>query len=128
MSMKTFATFACGLLLLIVIRCPAGGEPASADTNLPPPVPAFSVGYMDRAIDPSADFYQFADGQWLKDNPVPADKSRWASFSQLAERNWYLIHGILDAAAEESHSLPRHSPRREVGDFYASVMDTNQIE
>jgi len=39
-----------------------------------------------------------------------------------------LIHGILDAAAEESHSLPRHSPRREVGDFYASVMDTNQIE
>ena len=128
MSMKTFATFACGLLLLIVIRCPAGGEPASADTNLPPPVPAFSVGYMDRAIDPSADFYQFADGQWLKDNPVPADKSRWASFSQLAERNWYLIHGILDAAAEESHALPRHSPRREVGDFYASVMDTNRIE
>jgi putative endopeptidase len=128
MSMKTFATFACGLLLLIVIRCTADGEPASAETNLPPRVPAFSVGYMDRAIDPAADFYQFADGQWLKDNPVPADKSRWASFSQIAERNWYLIHGILDAAAERSHSLPRHSPRREVGDFYASVMDTNRIE
>jgi putative endopeptidase len=128
MITKNFATFVLGPWLLTVIGFTAGGEPAPADTNLPPPVPAFSVGYMDRAIDPATDFYLFADGQWLKDNPVPADKSRWASFSQLAERNWYLIHGILDAAADQSHSLPRHSPRREVGDFYASVMDTNRIE
>ena len=99
-----------------------------AVTNPPPRVPAFSVQYLDRSVDPGTDFYQFADGQWLKDNPVPADKSRWASFSELAERNWYLIHGLLTEAAAQSPSLPRHSPRREVGDFFASVMDTNQIE
>src|ERR1039458_8490121 len=54
-----------------------------------PPVPAFSISYMDRSINPAADFYSFADGQWVKDNPVPADKARWASFAQLAERNSY---------------------------------------
>jgi putative endopeptidase len=100
----------------------------SGATNQPPRVPAFSIGYMDRSVSPSEDFYHFADGQWLKDNPVPADKSRWASFSELAERNWYLIHGILDEAAAQGDALPAHSPRREVGDLFASYMDTNRIE
>ncbi len=118
---------ALGALLLPATHPAArAGEPAA--TNATPPVPSFSVAYMDRSVSPAADFYHYADGQWLKDNPVPADKSRWASFSELAERNWYLIHGILDDAAGRSASLPRHSPRREVGDFYASVMDTNRIE
>ena len=76
-----------------------------------PKVPAFSVGYMDRSVSPGTDFYQFADGQWLKNNPVPADKSRWASFSELAERNWYLIHEILDNTARET-KMPSHSPAR----------------
>ena len=93
-----------------------------------PKTPAFSVNYMDRSVSPATNFYHFADGQWLKNNPVPADKSRWASFSELAERNWYLIHEILDAAAYSKETSPRHSPRREVGDFFASAMDTNRIE
>ena len=64
-----------------------------------PPVPAFSISYMDQSVSPAKDFYSFADGQWVKENPVPPDKSRWASFSQLAERNSYLIHGLLEDAA-----------------------------
>jgi putative endopeptidase len=99
-------------------------SPAAA----PPRVPAFSVDYMDRSVNPGTDFYQFADGQWLKNNPVPPDKSRWASFTELAERNWYLIHQILDDAVSQKDSLPANSPRRQVGDLFASVMDTNQIE
>ena len=91
-------------------------------------MPAFSVNYMNRSVDPNTNFYLFADGQWLKNNPVPPDKSRWASFTELAERNWYLIHEILDAAAHPTAPLPPHSPRREVGDLFASVMDTNRIE
>jgi putative endopeptidase len=125
--MKTIAFFALNFFLVVT----AGFIARSADavaTNLPPRVPAFSVNYMDRSAGPGTDFYHFADGQWLKDNPVPADKSRWASFSELAERNWFLIHGILEEAAQQSDTLPAHSPRREVGDFYASVMDTNRIE
>ena len=103
----------------------------SSETNssnqTPPPVPRFSVGYMDKSVDPGKDFYHYADGTWLKNNPVPADKSRWASFMELADRNWYLIHGILDEASADTKS-PLKTPRREVGDFFASAMDTNRIE
>ena len=42
-----------------------------------------------------------------------------------AERNWFLIHEILDDA---NNAAPPHSSRREVGDFFASAMDTNRIE
>ncbi len=125
--MNNIAIFAPSLLLLVIGGFIAPSVTA-ATTNLPPRVPAFSVDYMDRSVSPGTDFYHFAAGQWVKDNPVPADKSRWASFSELAERNWYLIHEILDSAALQGVSLPPHSPRREVGDFYASVMDTNRIE
>jgi len=97
-------------------------------TNAAPPVPAFSVNYMDRSVSPATNFYFYADGQWLRDNPVPPDKSRWAAFSELAERNWYLIHEILVAASSESRALPLTSPTRKVGDFFASAMDTNRIE
>jgi putative endopeptidase len=111
----------------------AGGAAWAAEQSAPPPagtppkVPAFSVAYMDRSVSPAADFYHYAAGQWLKNNPVPADKSRWAAFTELAERNWYLIHEILDAATADA-AAPVASPRREVGDFFAAAMDTNRIE
>jgi putative endopeptidase len=118
------------LLLVIGFNALAADQPANSSPSAmtPPRVPAFSVNYMDRSVDPSTNFYLFADGQWLKDNPVPPDKSRWASFTELAERNWFLIHEILNAAALSQEALPPHSPRREVGDLFTSVMDTNRIE
>ncbi len=126
MNRRTFAFLAVWLPGLVLLAgTPSVNGLDRADS--PPKVPRFSVGYMDRSVNPSTDFYQFADGQWVKDNPVPPDKSRWASFTELAERNWYLIHGILtQAEADTAASL--HSPEREVGDFFASAMDTNRIE
>ena len=58
-------------------------------------IPRFSVDYMDKTVKPEEDFYHYADGTWLKKNPVPEDKSRWAGFIELQERNWFLIHEIL---------------------------------
>jgi putative endopeptidase len=112
-----------GLCLLAAGNLLAQSTP---DAN-PPKVPQFSVDYMDRLVSPATNFYLYADGTWLKNNPVPPDKSRWASFSELNERNIWLIHQILVAAADDK-SAPVGSPVREVGDFYASAMDTNLIE
>ncbi len=90
-------------------------------------IPRFSVDNMDRSVSPRTNFFLFANGTWVKNNPVPADKSRWASFDELENRNWKLIRAILEDAAAET-SAPAKSPRRQVGDFYASAMDTNRIE
>jgi putative endopeptidase len=117
------------MVVVNVVAFAAASAAGEATKELSPPrVPAFSTNYMDLAVSPATNFYEFADGNWIKNNPVPADKSRWASFSELAERNWYLIHGILEDAAANDRSQPEHSPKREVGDFFASVMDTNRIE
>lgn len=82
---------------------------------------------MDRSVEPGADFYRFAAGNWIKDNPVPADKSRWSGFEELQERNWRLIRDILEVSAADN-AAPAKSPRRQVGDFFASAMDTNRLE
>jgi putative endopeptidase len=120
----TWLFFAVSFSMLTVGQSPANPPIVEA----PPKVPAFSVDYMDRSVAPAADFYRFAAGQWLKNNPVPPDKSGWEAFSELAERNWYLIHEILEAAARQSPTLPSNSPTREVGNFFISAMDTNRID
>lgn len=91
-----------------------------------PPAPRFSVDHMDRSVDPKADFYRYACGAWLKNNPVPSDKARWSGFDELQERNWRLIRDILESSAKTSTSEDRL--RTQVGDFFASAMDTNRIE
>ncbi len=89
-------------------------------------VPRFAIENMGRSVDPSADFYRFAAGTWLKNNPVPADKSRWSGFDELQQRNWALIRSILESSTTARG--PVNSPQRQVGDFFASSMDTNRIE
>ena len=84
------------------------------------------MDYMDRSISPATDFYRFACGNWLKNNPVPADKARWSGFEQLQQRNWFLIHNLLEQAADSKAG--RDDATRQVGDFFASATDTNQLE
>jgi putative endopeptidase len=94
-----------------------------------PKVPRFSVDNMDRTADLSVDFFRFAAGNWVKSNPVPADKSRWGGFDELQDRNWFLLREILGSAAKDAGpSAAATGPRRQVGDFFASVMDTNRLE
>jgi putative endopeptidase len=93
----------------------------------PRPAPRFSLDYLDRSTSPSIDFYRFAAGRWLDSNPIPDDKVLWSAFGALVERNFELLHGILEETARATDSAPR-SPRRQVGDFYASAMDGERIE
>jgi len=108
-------------ILLPLVTAAALTAPGLADPL--PKIPRFSVEYMDRSVSPGTDFYRFAAGNWVKNNPVPLDKARWSGFEELQERNWALIHAILDdCAAGGSSALSR-----QVGDFYTSFMQTNRL-
>ena len=73
-------------------------------------------------MDPRQDFYRYAAGGWIRRHPVPADKSRWAGFTELAEQNQLLVRAILEGAAKDRRA-PAGSPTRLVGDLFASAMD-----
>jgi endothelin-converting enzyme/putative endopeptidase len=72
---------------------------------------------MDPSVNPCQNFYQYACGGWRKNNPVPADQSRWARFNELAERNLAIERGILEKAGNS-----------QIGEFYAACMDEPAIE
>jgi len=103
----------------------AEGSAGTGDTPVAPKIPRFSTDYMDRSVQPANDFYQFADGAWIKNNPVPPDKSRWGGFMELQERNWFLIHEILAETLATEQAV--NSPARKVADFFRSAMDTNRL-
>jgi predicted metalloendopeptidase len=82
--------------------------------------------HMDPSTPPCQDFFQYANGNWIKQNPIPADQSTWGAFNQLRERNRGVLKELLEEAA--GAQAPAGSPRQMVGDFYASGMDTKAIE
>jgi putative endopeptidase len=95
----------------------------------PAPKPAsvrFDINAIDRSADPCVDFYQYACGTWIKNNPIPNDQSRWGRFSELAERNRDVLHDILEEAAKPDPK--RDQVTREIGDFYAACMDEKAID
>src|ERR1035437_3309262 len=78
---------------------------------------------IDPSVSPAVDFYQFAAGGWLKNNPIPDEYSRWGSFEILAEINNKVLKEILETAANNK-SAPKGSNQQKIGDYYYSGMDT----
>jgi putative endopeptidase len=101
--------------------------PAQTDDAKPAPpaaIKSFDAAAIDKTADPCTDFYQYSCGNWVKENPIPADQVRWArSFSLLGERNRYLLWQELDAAARD----PKTPLERKFGDYFAACMNTDLI-
>lgn len=82
---------------------------------------------MDLTVKPGDDFYEYASGTWIKNNPVPAKETRWGSFNELRDFNINAVKSVVeDAAADQS--APAGSVKKRVGDFYAAAMDSVTIE
>jgi putative endopeptidase len=109
------------------------GEPprATAAANATLPVHAaiapwgLDLAARDPSVRPGDDFFRYADGRWLDTHQIPADRTRWGSFEELAELSEQRVHDIIESLPKDA---PEGSNAQKVSDYYRSYLDTAAIE
>ncbi len=125
--------FAFALATTVLAGCathapppPAAVTPATADAEVPAaPKPqygtfGFDLAGMDRSIQPGDNFYQFANGAWARNTPIPADKANYGAFNFLDDLSHTRTQEILEQAKTD--------PNSRIGTAYATYLDTAAIE
>jgi putative endopeptidase len=112
------------LLLAIVPGCTTNVKNSTETVKKYPP---FDIQNMDKTVKPGNDFYTYANGVWLKNNPIPADKNSRSTFDELFEKSRHDIRIIIEEAAA-AKDVQAGSNTEKIGTFYNSGMDTVSIE
>lgn len=80
---------------------------------------------MDLSVKPGDNFYQYANGNWLRENTIPASKTSWGTFQELREKSLDAMKTLLEDATK---TTTKGRLYQMVGDYYASGMDSLTIE
>jgi len=91
-----------------------------------PETHGIAVANMDRAVKPGDDFYEYANGEWLRRTEIPADRASFGVFSKLGDISSKRTAGLLEDAAKSNAAAG--SGQRKIADLYNSYMDESGIE
>ena len=97
------------------------GVPEDGPTSEPKKPVSLDLSGIDKTADPCTNFYQYACGNWNKNNPIPADQTRWGRFNELSERNNYLLYSELKSAAD----VPKGPLQTKYGNYFAACMNVD---
>lgn len=123
-SQKKMLVFVIFLLLVALVYQGIRVSPFTASDR--DPGSSFDISGMNRTVSPGVDFYLYANGNDITENPVPPDMSRYTIKDRLMEENDNRILDIvLDCVGNTS--AKRDSPERKIRDFYLAGMDEESI-
>src|SRR6266550_9520170 len=112
-------------LALCAIAVIAGCSPAVTTSNAPASTD-FLAADLDTTVSPAVDFFQYANGGWLKRHPIPASEATWGIGNEVREQLYVNLRQINEQSAA-SPAAPG-SDAQKIGDFWATAMDTAKIE
>jgi putative endopeptidase len=84
------------------------------------------VSNMDSTVSPGQDFFLYANGGWVKANPIPGDQGSWGIGNMVIEENLSRLRTISEKAA--TANAAQGSSEQKIGDFWSVAMDSAKIE
>jgi putative endopeptidase len=88
--------------------------------------PDYLASHVDTSLNPADDFFQWCNGQWIKDNPIPASEVSWGIGHLVEEQNYVNLKQIsVDAAAANA---AEGTDARKIGDFWSTGMDSAKAD
>ena len=83
-----------------------------------------TLSYMDTSVRPQDDFFNYVNGNWVKNTQIPSDKASWGSFNALRENVDDASLGILKNILSENYA--EGSEGQKIQNLYASFMDMDK--
>jgi len=126
---KQYLLSALTLALLANVGHAAEGAAAAKNTSAKKShalTSGVATEYIDAAVRPQDDFYDYLNGKWMKTVEIPADKASWGSFMKLREDTLPQLRAIIEKSAAGSPAKGTDAQR--IGDYYASFMDEAKLE
>lgn len=117
-----FYTCTCAAALIILAGCTGG----TTDTGKESAKKDILAANLDTTVNPADDFFDYANGGWIKANPIPGDQSSWGIGGLVAEENRNRLKKIAEDAAKANGA--QGSTEQKIGDFYTTAMDSAKIE
>jgi len=121
--MKQLLLIAIAFVLLTVSVGLVSGE----KDELMEKTKAINTKNMDLSVAPGNNFFQYVNGTWMTENPIPAEYSQYGAFTILYENNQKLLKQLVKDVSEQKDT-PVGSVNQKIRDLYNSGMDTAAIE
>src|SRR6516225_3432327 len=113
-------------LFLLATALISGCNKPQTQSQPAAPKQDFLVADMDPAINPGDDFFQYANGGWLKKNPIPATESSWGIGNVIHEEIYTQLRTINENAAKSNAAAG--TDEQKIGDFWTTAMDEAKAE
>lgn len=119
--------FGVALIYILTVVVSGSSKTSTCNTNTSGQEKAFDPVNMNISVKPGDDFYEYAEGTWIKNHPVPADKFRYGEIEIIEDGTYDRVKEIVESASNNTFT-PRGSLEQKIGEFYRMGMDNATLE